>query len=121
MMKKYLAECIGTFALSFIVVLAVASPSTPIPIPVIAGITLALFVYSIGPISGCHINPSVTLGQLSVKKISFKDAVFYVIAQCFGVLFTILLVKFLQIQTLSASVAFSNKIFIAEILDSESV
>lgn len=118
MVKKYVAECIGTFALSFVIILALSSPSTPIPIPVIAALTLALFVYTIGPISGCHINPSVTLGQFSVKKISLKDAVFYIIAQSLGALFTIFLAKFFQISLQSAPVIFSNKIFFAEMLGS---
>jgi aquaporin Z len=41
-------------------------------------------VYTIGPISGCHINPAVTLGVLVARKIGARDAAFYVIAQCVG-------------------------------------
>jgi aquaporin Z len=41
-------------------------------------------VYTIGPISGCHINPAVTLGVLLARKIGGKDAAMYVVAQCLG-------------------------------------
>jgi aquaporin Z len=41
-------------------------------------------VYTIGPISGCHINPAVTLGVLLARKINLKDATFYVVAQIAG-------------------------------------
>ena len=47
---------------------------------------LGLFVYSIGSISGCHINPAVTLGLWSVTKISTYDATQYIIGQCLGAL-----------------------------------
>lgn len=41
-------------------------------------------VYTIGHISGCHINPAITVAMLVAKKIKPKDAGFYIIAQCFG-------------------------------------
>lgn len=115
MYKKYIAEFIGTFALSFIVLAAVSSAkSLPMAAPIIAGFTLALLVYSIGSISGCHINPSVTLGQLSVKKISFKDAVIYIIAQFLGALGAILAAKIFAIASPMAGAAFDGKVFLAE-------
>ncbi len=85
MMKKYIAESIGTFALAFAVFLGVvAGAGSPLAVPVIAGLALGLCVYSIGAISGCHINPAVTLGALSIKKISLKDAIGYIVFQFFG-------------------------------------
>ncbi len=118
MLKKYLAELIGTFALSFVVLLAVASASTPIPVPVIAGLTLALFVYSIGALSGCHINPSVTLGLLSIKKINVKDAVGYIVAQFIGAYLAIAIAHLFGISGLVAAGAWSNQVFFAEMLGS---
>ena len=117
MSKKYLAEFIGTFGLSFIVLVAVASTkSLPMAVPLIAGLTLALFVYSIGSISGCHINPSVTLAQLSVKKISAKDAVGYIVAQFLGALGAMFVAKMFVVTSLVAADAFEGKVFMAEML-----
>lgn len=82
-LNKYLAEFIGTFTLAFVVALSLAG-TFPVPTPVLAGLTLGLFVYSIGHISGTHINPAITLGALSIKKISAMDALYYWIAQFLG-------------------------------------
>jgi aquaporin Z len=117
MSKKYIAEFVGTFALSFIVLIAVSSSGNlPMAVPLIAGLTLALFVYTIGPISGCHINPSVTLGQLSIKKISTKDAVGYVLSQLVGAYVAVLVAKIFMIASPMSGGAFSSKIFLAEML-----
>ena len=59
------------------------------------GLSLLAMVYTIGPISGCHVNPAVTLGVLMAKKISSKDAAIYIVAQIIGAILasvTILLV-----------------------------
>ena len=82
-MKKYIAEIIGTFGLTLVVGLSIAG-IFPVATPVLAALTLGLFVYSIGHISGTHINPAVTIGAWSIKKISTIDALYYVISQCIG-------------------------------------
>jgi aquaporin Z len=82
-LKKYFAEALGTFALSLSVLLAIHSGG-PIAVPLVAAITLGLFVYSIGHISGTHINPAVTLGAWTIGKIKHHDAIFYIIAQFIG-------------------------------------
>ncbi len=117
--KKYFAEGIGTFALSFIVLSAVSYTSTlPLVIPVIAGLTLGLFVYSIGAISGCHINPAVTLGLLSIKKITSKDAAFYIIAQFLGAMSAVVLagVFMMTHAAPSSGTPFELSVFLAEML-----
>lgn len=81
--KKYLAEFIGTFALTSVVIASLAG-NFPVPTPVLAAITLGLFVYSIGHISGTHINPAVTLGIFSIGKIKRNDTISYLIAQFAG-------------------------------------
>jgi aquaporin Z len=48
------------------------------------GLTVMAMAYAIGSISGCHVNPAVTVGMLTAGKIGAKDAVFYIIAQCLG-------------------------------------
>jgi aquaporin Z len=50
------------------------------------GISLLAMVYTIGPISGCHINPAVTAGMLLTKKIGLRDAIIYMVAQIAGAL-----------------------------------
>ena len=91
MMKKLLAEGLGTFALVFIVMSAVASGS--IITPLLAGLTLGLFVYTIGHISGTHINPGVTIGAWSIGKISTKDGIGYIAAQFIGAGLAMLIVS----------------------------
>ena len=82
-MKKYIAEALGTASLTMVVGLSIAGVF-PINTAVLAALTLGLFVYTIGHLSGAHINPAVTLGALSINKISTKDAVMYLIAQAIG-------------------------------------
>lgn len=48
------------------------------------GIAVLAMVYAIGGISGCHINPAITISMLVAKKIGAKDAAFYVAFQCIG-------------------------------------
>lgn len=82
-MKKYLAELLGTFVLCSVVAL---SPGGMFPVPtgVLAALTVAVFVYTIGHISGTHLNPAVTIGAWSIHKIRTKDVPGYVVAQMAG-------------------------------------
>ena len=86
-MKKYSAELFGTFVLVFIgtgaAVIAGANVGY-LGIAVAFGIAIMAMVYTIGPISGCHINPAVTISMLAAGKIPSRDALFYIIAQCIG-------------------------------------
>lgn len=81
-MKKYIAEFVGTLALTLAVILSINT--TSIATPVIAGLVLALFVYSIGNISGAHLNPAVTIGAFSIGKISLERTNFYLVSQFLG-------------------------------------
>lgn len=86
-MKKYLAELVGTFVLVFGGVGSAVLAGTHIGYLGVAfafGLSLLAMVYTIGPISGCHINPAVTVGVLIAKKIGAKDAMSYMIAQIIG-------------------------------------
>ena len=118
MKNKYIAEFIGTFALSF-VVLGAVSVAVPLPMPVavLAGLTLGLFVYTIGGISGAHINPAVTIGLWSIKKISSRDALLYLLAQIFAAAVAIVIVRTLGlVSPAAASAAFDAPLFFAEAL-----
>ena len=86
-MRKYLAEFLGTFVLVFGGVGSAVLAGSHIGYAGVAfafGLSLLAMVYTIGPISGCHINPAVTLGVLLAKRIGSRDAVMYVVAQIFG-------------------------------------
>jgi aquaporin Z len=86
-MKKYAAELVGTFVLVFGGVGAAVFAGSHIGFQGVAlafGLSLLVMVYTIGPISGCHINPAVTLGVLLARRIGTKDAVGYWIAQIIG-------------------------------------
>ncbi|NOK05421.1 MULTISPECIES: aquaporin Z [Myxococcus] len=85
--RKYVAEFIGTFVLVLGGVGAAVLAGDHIGFQGVAlafGLSLLAMVYVIGPISGCHVNPAVTLGLLLSGKMEGKDAVGYVVAQCVG-------------------------------------
>jgi aquaporin Z len=85
--KKLIAELIGTFVLVFggvgTAVLAGAWMGT-LGVALAFGFTLLVMVYAVGPISGCHINPAVTLGLWMAKRIGSKEALLYMVAQVIG-------------------------------------
>ncbi|MBR1780963.1 MAG: MIP family channel protein [Oscillospiraceae bacterium] len=90
--KKYLAECIGTFVLVLIACGVAAatgcSGSTPdasdLMTALAFGGVIVAMAYSIGNISGCHINPAVSLAMLINRKMTVIDFIGYVIAQIVG-------------------------------------
>ncbi len=93
-MKKYVAEMFGTMVLVLMgcgaaVFAGTTQPFTPIGTLGVAfafGLAVLAMVYTIGKISGCHINPAITLGLLVCNKISGKDATMYMLFQVIGAL-----------------------------------
>jgi len=86
-MKRYLAEFFGTFVLVFGGCGAAVLAGDKIGFAGVAfafGLSLLAMVYTIGPISGCHINPAVTVGLLLSGKFEAKYLPGYVIAQIIG-------------------------------------
>src|SRR3981081_1226182 len=86
-MNKYFAELVGTFVLVFGGVGSAVLAGSHIGFAGVSfafGLSLLAMVYTIGPISGCHINPAVTLGVLLARKINARDAAAYVVAQIVG-------------------------------------
>ena len=91
-MKKYLAEMIGTMVLVLMgcgsaVFAGTVQPFSSVGTLGVAfafGLAVLTMVYTIGKISGCHINPAITLGMLLSKRISGKDAGMYMIFQVIG-------------------------------------
>jgi aquaporin Z len=85
--KKYLAELFGTFVLVFVGTGSAVIAGSKIGYYGIAlsfGLSLLVMVYAIGSISGCHVNPAVTISMLARRRIAARDAVFYIIFQCIG-------------------------------------
>lgn len=86
-MKKFFAEFFGTFVLVFIGAGSAVIAGGEIGVLGISfafGIAVLSMVYAIGPISGCHINPAITISMLFAGKISAKDSVNYIVAQILG-------------------------------------
>lgn len=92
-MKKQFAEFIGTFSLVLFgcgsAVVAGAAPNGPAGIGLLGiafafGLTVVVMAYAIGPISGCHINPAITVSMLVAGKIKANDAIGYIVAQLLG-------------------------------------
>ncbi len=81
--QVYVAEAIGTCFLTC-AVLTSLTIHLPLATAVMAGLTLGLFVYSIGSISGAHLNPAVTMGLWTVGKIHAEQAMGYILAQVIG-------------------------------------
>lgn len=115
-MKKYVAETLGTCALASIVGLSIAG-TFPVPTPLLAALTLSLFVYSMGHISGTHINPAVTIGAWSIGKIGNQEAFKYLLSQILGALLAaVFLILAVEVPTLPVSD--STMIGFAEMLGS---
>ena len=92
-MKKYLAEMIGTMVMGCGVAVSlncssdcatVANAGTVIGTALAFGLAVVAMAYTIGGISGCHINPAITLGVFLSGRMSGKDAGMYILFQCIG-------------------------------------
>ena len=91
--KKYLAECLGTlvlvvFACGAAIVTGCGTPEGGMAAYLITalafGLVIVAMAYSIGNVSGCHINPAVSIAMLVSGKMDAKDFAGYVIAQFIG-------------------------------------
>jgi len=90
-MKKYLAEGIGTFWLVLggcgSAVLAAAFPDVGIGLLGVSlafGLTVLTMAYAIGHVSGCHLNPAVSVGLFAAGRFDSKDLVPYILSQVVG-------------------------------------
>ena len=86
-MNKYVAEFVGTLLLVFVGIGTAIFDGKSVGalgISLAFGFTLLALVYAIGPISGCHINPAVTLGCAIAGRMKGSDVVPYWIAQVLG-------------------------------------
>lgn len=107
-----LAELVGTFILATVAI-TVANP-------IIVGFTLVVIVLALGSVSGAHVNPAITFGLWSVRKLEGIKVPFYWAMQLAGALLALLVSQFYQGGSYGISFAsfnsFDGKIFLAELL-----
>ena len=83
--KKYICECIGTAVLVlFGCGTAVISGGNLVVTSLAFGLSIVAMAYVIGNVSGCHVNPAVSLAMLINGKMNLKDFIGYVVAQVLG-------------------------------------
>lgn len=100
-MKKYIAEFIGTFILVFFGTgIAVVSGGNLIATAFAFGLAIIASAYVIGSISGCHVNPAVSLAMYLDKRLDLKDFTYYVVSQVLGALAGTLALKFILEETI---------------------
>ncbi len=98
-MKKYLAELVGTFVLTFLgcgaaVALGCGSDTASIVGTAMAfGLAVVAMAYTIGGISGCHINPAITLGCFLTGRMTSKDCGMYMVFQTIGAILAAAVLK----------------------------
>lgn len=91
-MRKYLAEFMGTAMLVFFGCGAAITHNLPrategtgyLGVAVAFGLVLMAMIYSIGPVSGCHLNPAVSLAMVILGRMESKDFIGYMVAQVMG-------------------------------------
>ena len=92
-LQRSLAEVLGTFLLVFIGAgtgtsvnsVLKGNPSSGLLLVALAhGLALLVAFYVIGKVSGAHVNPAVSIALLSVRKLAWRDAIWYIVAQLFG-------------------------------------
>jgi aquaporin TIP len=99
LVRRSLAELLGTFALVFIGVASVASKFFPdasygiLGVALAHGLVMAVMVTAVMGISGGHLNPAVTLGLLAARRTDLRSAGAYIVAQLLGAVLAALLIK----------------------------
>ncbi len=82
-LRPLVAEFLGTFVLTLLVLLSITTP-VGVGTPVLAALIVGTFVYTVGHISGTHLNPAVTIALSSLGVLNFQKAVSYILAQLLG-------------------------------------
>lgn len=81
--KNLASEFLSTLTLTLAVSCSL-QVDLPLSTPLIAALTVAMFVYTVGPVSGAHINPAVTIALWSVRLVDWRNAIAYIVAQLLG-------------------------------------
>src|SRR5437773_4989703 len=105
-MKKYVAEALGTFALVFagtgaiVINDATGGAITHAGIALTFGLIVLAMIYTVGDVSGAHLNPAVTIGFFAAGRLEAKRVVPYIVSQILGAIGASLLLRFLFMQNL---------------------
>ena len=89
-MKRCVAEIIGTFVLVFagtgaiIINEASGGAITQVGIALTFGLVVLAMIYTVGDISGAHLNPAVSLGFFAARRFPLRDLIPYIVSQCVG-------------------------------------
>lgn len=113
MIRKYIAEFLGTLILTLTVTASIFS-AAGVPTAIWVGLALMMAIFMIGSISGGHYNPAVTFGMMVTKKISPKDGIIYIVMQALAGVAVWGLGMALQLQLPAFQADFSIYAFIAE-------
>ncbi len=84
MVKKFICELIGTAVLCYLACGVAVMTGSTVAIALAFGLVIVAMAYSIGNISGCHINPAVTIAKMVRKEMSVKEGLIYMCAQVVG-------------------------------------
>ena len=83
-MRKYIAEAVGTMMLTLIACGVAVTTGNLVGTSLAFGLVIVAAAYSIGNVSGCHINPAVSISQLVAGKMETKECLKYIAAQVVG-------------------------------------
>src|SRR5947199_8564391 len=90
LVRKLAAEFFGAFALVFVGTGAIvindecAGAVTHVGIGLTFGLIVLAMIYALGDVSGCHINPAVTLGFYFARRMAWRQVIPYIACQCVG-------------------------------------
>jgi MIP family channel proteins len=124
-MRKLAAELLGTFALVFagtgaIVINEATGAVSQVGIALTFGLIVLAMIYAVGDVSGCHINPAVTLGFYAARRFPGRWVGPYLAAQCLGALLASLTLRlmFPDNETLGATVPRGSAVqtFVLEVI-----
>ncbi len=111
MTKKLVAEFLGTFFLVFVGTGAIVIDTVSggavshVGVALTFGLIVSAMIYTIGDISGAHINPAVTIGFFAARRLEARNVIPYVVSQCAGAFAASVALRFLfpQSATLGAT------------------
>ena len=91
--RIWLAEFIGTFALVFVGIAALASGAGELAVALAFGFTVAVMIAAVGALSFAHFNPAVTVGFWAMRRIGFRELLLYWSAELSGAVMGVLSLK----------------------------